>query len=93
MPRHRLLPILPAVLTLGWAMPVTAQDAGANAQTPTNAAPASADETLNFSAEHVDFDQNSNIFTASGDVALERQGWRLHADSVTWNRTSGTSWV
>ncbi len=89
MPRHRLLPILPVVLALGWAVPSTAQDAGENAQTPPNIAPANADETLNFSAEHVDFDQSSNIFTARGDVALDRQGWRLHADSVTWNRTSG----
>ena len=89
MPRNRLLPILPVVLALGWAVPSTAQDAGENAQTPPNIAPANADETLNFSAEHVDFDQSSNIFTARGDVMLDRQGWRLHADSVTWNRTSG----
>lgn len=47
-----------------------------------------ADE-IEFSAEKVDYDSVGNVVTATGDVILIRDGYRLRADTVVWNRKSG----
>lgn len=62
------------------------------AQEPPAAPPLStpaADEQVDFSAEQLDYDSNADIVTASGDVRMTRQGNRVRADRVTWNRTTG----
>ena len=51
-------------------------------------APATDDE-VTFSAAQLDYDDNANFVTATGDVRMLRAGNRLRADKVTWNRTSG----
>lgn len=56
-----------------------------NADTPT---PAS-DEEIAFSADQLDYDSEADIVTASGNVRMLRQGNRLRADQVVWNRTTG----
>ncbi|MBY2928215.1 LPS-assembly protein LptD [Sphingomonadales bacterium 56] len=47
------------------------------------------DEQIGFSADALEYDSNTEIVTASGNVQLLRQGNRLRADTVVWNRTTG----
>lgn len=58
---------------------------------PEEAAPAETDnpDEIEFSANLVEYDFESDIVTASGDVLLNRDGYRLRADSVIWNRNTG----
>lgn len=50
---------------------------------------AEAGETIAFAADAVSYDTAADIVTASGNVELEREAWRLRANSVTWNRRTG----
>src|SRR4051794_1237697 len=47
------------------------------------------DDMVDFSADHLTYDDNSDVVTATGDVRMRRQGNRLRADKVTWNRSTG----
>lgn len=55
---------------------------------PDAPAPANDDE-IGFAADTLQYDDNTQVVTASGDVQLLREGNRLRADSVTWNRQTG----
>lgn len=86
---------LPFLLFCG-AVPAWAQDfqapatplpAGA-ASEPASAAPASDDE-VTFSATQLEYDSDADIVTATGDVRMVRDGNRLRADTVVWNRKTG----
>ena len=48
-----------------------------------------APDEVQFSAEQVNYDNAGNILVAEGTVFLERDGQRLRADKVEWNRTTG----
>ncbi len=54
----------------------------------TEAAPPNADE-VQFSANALEYDYNADIVTATGDVRMFRQGQRLRAERVVWNRKTG----
>jgi len=47
------------------------------------------EDQIGFAADALEYDSNSEIVTASGHVQLLREGNRLRADKVVWNRTSG----
>ena len=51
-------------------------------------APADPDQ-VQFSAATLEYDQDKDVVTATGDVRMTRQGDRLRADTVVWNRTTG----
>ena len=52
--------------------------------------PAPADPNqVAFSADTLDYDTNADVVTATGAVRMARQGNRLRADKVTWNRKTG----
>jgi len=52
--------------------------------------PASAAPTeVTFSSDQLTYDQNVDIVTASGEVRMNREGYNLRADTVTWNRITG----
>jgi LPS-assembly protein len=42
-----------------------------------------------FSSDQLVYDESTNIVTASGEVRMTREGYRLSANNVTWNRGSG----
>ncbi|HET9428187.1 MAG TPA: LPS assembly protein LptD [Allosphingosinicella sp.] len=42
-----------------------------------------------FSADQLIYDENADTVTASGEVRMNREGYRLSADSVVWTRTTG----
>lgn len=44
---------------------------------------------INFEANSVAYDQNSDTVTASGDVVLRSADRSVRADEVTWNRVTG----
>jgi LPS-assembly protein len=54
----------------------------------TNPAPAGADQVA-FTADALEYDNRADVVTATGEVRMTRQGNRLRADKVVWNRTSG----
>lgn len=89
----RLHLLLSAALALAWAAgdPALAQDLQ---QTPTapppepEQAPTTAEE-ITFSAANLEYDSEADIVTASGDVRMFREGNRLRADRVIWNRKTG----
>ncbi|HET8611320.1 MAG TPA: LPS assembly protein LptD [Sphingomonas sp.] len=84
------------------AAPAEAGAAGANDKLPPLVRPGApppmavggsnaplADNQVAFSADRLDYDTKTQIVTASGDVRMMRQGNRLRADKVVWNRQSG----
>ncbi|WP_374138109.1 LPS-assembly protein LptD, partial [Sphingomonas sp.] len=46
-------------------------------------------DQVQFSAEGIEYDGNADIITATGDVRMFRQGDRLRADRIVWNRKTG----
>lgn len=44
---------------------------------------------IQFSADGITYDSENDIITASGDVRMYRQGDRLRADTIIWNRKTG----
>ncbi|CAN5452741.1 hypothetical protein BH09PSE4_BH09PSE4_21730 [soil metagenome] len=90
--RHELLAscTLPLALCLGsgaWAQdlqnrPIPAPPPSA-AETPKDA------DKVQFTADTLEYENDSDTVIASGDVRMYRAGDRLRADKVVWNRTSG----
>ena len=47
------------------------------------------DEEVTFSADALEYDDQTEVVTASGNVRMVRAGNRLRADRVIWNRKTG----
>ncbi|MES3153000.1 LPS-assembly protein LptD [Sphingomonas faeni] len=56
----------------------------ANAPTATPA-----EDQVQFSSSALEYDTNTDIVTATGEVRMFRQGDKLRADKVVWNRKTG----
>jgi hypothetical protein len=84
-------------LALLAATPAGAQDLQSRAVAPpaqdapvANAAPpAIGDDQVQFSATGLEYDTDADVVTATGEVRMFRQGDRLRADKVVWNRKTG----
>jgi LPS-assembly protein len=63
--------------------------AAANAQDAPAAAPVTAEDSVAFSADRLVYEEQGDTVTAAGEVRMNRDGYSLRADSVTWNRVSG----
>lgn len=63
--------------------PVALPPAPAAGEAPAN------DDQVRFSAGTLEYDTNTQVVTATGDVRMIRDGERLRADRVEWNRTTG----
>ena len=76
------------------AAPAAAQDlqnrpvAAPPASDPAIAAPAGEDQ-VQFSAGSLEYDTDTDVVTALSEVRMFRQGDRLRADKVVWNRKTG----
>lgn len=91
---HSALALALAVAPVATSAAQTAAEAGTQLGTvaqPTETAPggAAAVSEIDFSADTLDFDNTTNVVTASGNVIVVRGGQRLRADTVRWNRTTG----
>ena len=82
---------LQAVQSIGLTLTVMAFAAAANAQEVPATPPATqADEDfIDFSAEEVIYQGESEVVTAQGQVRMSREGNYLAADRVSWDRNSG----
>jgi LPS-assembly protein len=81
-----------AAMIAAWGTAASAQDLSApkvQPPAPTAASLASPADEVTFSSATLDYDDNANIVTATGDVRMFRNGARLRADKVTWNRQTG----
>ncbi len=61
-------------------------------QTPISAPDApvpDGEDQIGFAADSLQYDSNAEVVTANGNVQLLRDGNRLRADKVVWNRNSG----
>ncbi|MEJ7927699.1 LPS assembly protein LptD [Sphingobium sp. AN641] len=47
------------------------------------------DDQIGFSADALEYNSEADVVTARGSVQLLREGNRLRADTVVWNRTTG----
>lgn len=88
----RTLFLLSCALTGCVAAPAWAQDLS---ERPVDPPPPSAEgtppieEQVQFESDQLEYDTNTEIVSAAGDVRLFREGSRLRADKVTWNRNTG----
>lgn len=62
--------------------PLAAQDAPAPADAPQS-------YEVDFAADTLEYDNDTDIVTAGGNVFMTREGNKLRADRVIWNRKSG----
>lgn len=80
-------------LTLAIAGPAVAQDLQDRSlppPPPESALPTPATEDqIDFSSDLLEYDSDAEVVTATGEVRLLRDGNRLRADRVTWNRKTG----
>jgi LPS-assembly protein len=78
---------------LGLAMPAHAQVLQDHPGPPppdASSLPATeSDDQISFAADALDYEDDADIVTASGDVRMLRAGSRLRADKVVWNRRTG----
>ena len=80
------LGLLPCLLLFPQAL--RAQDNGA--ATPSVASEDTPpDLPVEFSADQLDYDNVADIVTATGNVFMERDGARLRAARIVWNRRTG----
>ena len=81
------------VFALCVAAPAGAQDLSAHPDAtppPATGTPAASDpKQVQFSADALDYDSKADIVTATGEVRMTRDGNRLRADKVVWNRNTG----
>ena len=83
----------PAILfALTTVNPAGAQDLQDRQATPPPPAetplPTDPDQ-VQFSSGTLEYDQDADTVTATGDVRMYREGNKLRADKVVWNRTTG----
>ena len=74
-------------LLLALATPLRAQTTTA-APAPAPPTPA-ADQQIDFAANSLEYQNETDVVTAIGDVRLAREGNRVRADRVVWNRKTG----
>ena len=60
-----------------------------DADVPEPAVVAGEDGRVDFSADQLIYDSDSEVVTVSGDVRMTREGNSLRADRVIWNRNTG----
>lgn len=56
---------------------------------PTAAQANAAPDDVDFAADRLEYDNDLDIVTASGDVRMFRAGSRVRADTIVWNRRTG----
>jgi LPS-assembly protein len=90
--RCDLLASCAVVLGLLGAVPAGAQDIQDRAVAPpasTDIPTPAADDQVAFSAAALQYDTGEDVVTATGEVRMARQGQKLRADKVVWNRKTG----
>jgi len=71
------------------ALPLLLTASSAALAQESEAVPAAAADEIAFSADRLVYERDSDTVTAAGQVRMNREGYHLRADSVTWNRVTG----
>jgi LPS-assembly protein len=71
------------------ALPTAAAAQDAPAPEAPVEAPAATDTSVEFSADQVTYDSDSDTVSATGEVRMAREGNYLAADQIVWDRKSG----
>lgn len=92
--RLRSIPLgvfLAGIATIALSEGAFAQGVADEADVQVAPAPAAAEEQIPiaFEADTVEYDQNADTVTATGNVVLRREQQSVRSDTVTWNRKSG----
>ena len=82
--RKSFLLLATSSLLLGLAGPLRAQTVPA-----TDPAATSTEAQIDFAADRLEYLDDADTVTATGDVRLSREGNRIRADRVVWNRKTG----
>src|SRR3954470_19709212 len=89
------LPLLLSAPYVAWAQAVPPPAPAPAAPTPAPGTPAAsgaaageAPSEVAFSADQLVYEETTDTVTATGTVRMNREGYNLRADSVTWNRHS-----
>ncbi|MFM9852591.1 MAG: LPS-assembly protein LptD [Sphingomonadaceae bacterium] len=82
----RLKTLWLAMLLTTVATPALAQ---AEQQAPGESASAASKNEVDFAADTLDYNNETDVVTARGNVVMLRDGNRLRADDVVWDRKSG----
>lgn len=61
----------------------------AQTEAPAAEKPQQTGDQIGFSAAVVEYDSNTEVVTAKGDVIANREGYTVRADNIFWNRTTG----
>lgn len=80
------------LLALAAATPAGAQDLQdrpVELPPPSETPPSTDPDQVQFSATTLQYDTDTEVVTATGDVRMYRQGDKLRADTVVWNRKTG----
>jgi LPS-assembly protein len=83
------LPLLLSAPCAAWAQDTPVADPVPADATPPPVTVDGAPTEVAFSSDNLVYDERAKIVTATGEVRMTREGYRLRADSVTWNRNSG----
>jgi LPS-assembly protein len=85
-PRPILLRVMliPILLGCGSLPTIAMAQSAAAAGTPRQTS-----DQMGFSAAVVEYDSNTEVVTAKGDVIANRDGYSVRADKIVWNRTTG----
>ncbi|WP_375396336.1 LPS-assembly protein LptD [uncultured Sphingomonas sp.] len=81
-----------ALVLVATADPASAQDLQdrpIGLPPPAETPPPDDPDQVQFTAGNLDYDLNADVVTAIGDVRMYRQGQKLRADQVVWNRKTG----
>lgn len=79
-----------AGLWLAFATPAHAQaQAQEQDATPAPAGKPASNEQIDFTANSIEYQSDTEVVTAIGDVRMVREGNRVRADRVVWNRKTG----
>ena len=81
-----------AALALAATTPALAQQLGDRpvaAPGPDGQVPPADEKQVQFSADSLEYDNTGDVVTAIGEVRMMRQGNRLRADKVVWDRKTG----
>ena len=77
-----------AGLWLAFATPAQAQEQDAT-PVPVPAVKPASNEQIDFAADSLEYQGDTEVVTAIGDVRMVREGNRVRADRVVWNRKTG----
>ena len=83
------LALVPAVSSAQAPSPEQPAAPATSLPPPVTAEPPETDEVIEFSAEQVTYDSQTDVVTASGAVRMERDGNYVASDQVVWNRKTG----